>query len=143
MVERAFEGGCHCGALQFTFASGLRPLQWLPVSCPCAFCRAHGVVMVGDPAGRLEFNYVHPEYLRRYRFGLRTADYLICRECGVLVGAVMIAGSGPRAAFNVHALRQEPRTLRKDPATLRYRTESAEDRRRRQSATWTPVVGPV
>ena len=143
MAERAFEGGCHCGSLQFTYSSALRPVQWKPVACGCAFCRAHGAVMVGDPAGRVAFNYVHPEHLRRYRFGLRTSDFLVCRECGVLLGAVMLTGSGARAAINVHALREPPRTLRRDAAKLDVRAESVEDRRRRQSATWTPVTGPV
>jgi hypothetical protein len=49
--------------------------------CQCSFCRGHGACTTADPAGEMQFRFVHPEFLRRYRFALRTADFLTCKEC--------------------------------------------------------------
>lgn len=139
---RAYEGGCHCGALEFTYHTRIGPRSWASRACQCSFCRAHGAVVVSDPAGSAQFRYVQPDRLRRYRFSFRTADYLVCRECGVYIGAVMMTGNGAVAAVNLNALRERPRGLRA-PKLVNYRDESLEQRRARRRGTWTPVFGPV
>jgi hypothetical protein len=88
------------------------------------------------------FRYSQPERLRRYRFGLRTADFLLCKECGTYIGAVMLTGSGAVAVINVNALKETPRTLAAAKA-VNYKSESLEVRRSRRLKTWTPVFGPV
>ena len=142
MAARAFEGSCHCGALEFTFETAVPPKHWEVRACQCTFCRAHGAVCTSDPEARVQFRYVHPEHLRRYRFGLRTADFLVCKECGCYLGAVMMTGSGAVAVINLNVLKQPPRTL-PDPTAVNYRSESLEERRARRRAKWTPVSGPV
>lgn len=139
---RTFEGACHCGALEFTYETSLSPRRWSLRACQCAFCRRHGATVTSDPQGNVHFRYVFSDRLRRYRFGLRTADYLICRECGTYVGAVMMTGAGGVAIVNVNALRERPRGL-PAPKAVNYRTELLEDRRARRRKTWTPVFGPV
>ena len=54
-----------------------------------AFCRAHGARTTSDPNGAMRIRIRDSEKLQRYRFGLKTADFLICRACGVFVGALM------------------------------------------------------
>ena len=142
MAVRAFEGSCHCGALEFTFETAVPPKRWEVRACQCSFCRGHGAVCTSDPKAKIQFRYVHPEHLRRYRFGLRTADFLICKECGCYVGAVMMTGSGAVAVINLNVLKEPPRTL-PDPKTVNYRSESLEERRKRRRKKWTPVSGPV
>ena len=87
---RSYEGACHCGAIEFTYETRLSPQSWALRACQCGFCRAHGALATSDPAGTVRFRYIYPDRLRRYRFGLRTADFLICRECGIYAGAVMM-----------------------------------------------------
>lgn len=139
---RLYEGACHCGALEFGYETRLSPRSWSLRACQCAFCRGHGSVVTSDAAGQVQFRYLHPDRLRRYRFGLRTADFLICRECGTCIGAVMMTGSGAVAAINVNVLRERPRGL-PAPKAVNYRNESLDQRRARRRESWTPVFGPV
>jgi len=44
---------------------------------------------ISDPRGQAEIRVLESKLLQRYRFGLETAEYLICRCCGIYVGAVM------------------------------------------------------
>lgn len=139
---KSFEGVCHCGALEFTYETHLAPKNWPVRACQCTFCRGHGAQMTSDPEGAVRFRYVQPDRLRRYRFALRTADFLVCRECGMYVGAVMMTGAGAVATVNTNLLRERPRGL-SAPRAVNYRNESLEERRSRRREIWTPVYGPV
>jgi len=140
--RRPYEGACHCGALEFTYETALSPRRWPVLACQCGFCRGHGALVTADPQATVHFRYVFPDRLRRYRFALRTADYLICRECGTYIGAVMMTG-GAVAAVNVNTFKERPRGLAPAKALNAYKTESLEERRSRRRAAWTPVFGPV
>ena len=80
------EGRCHCGNLSVTFDTaqdaGRVPLR----ECGCAFCRKHGATSVTDPAGSLEVRIADAALVSRYRFGLGTSDFLVCRRCGGTAG---------------------------------------------------------
>ena len=90
----------------------------------------------------MQFRFVHPEFLRRYRFALRTADFLTCKECGTLVAAVLLSRRGAHSMINVNSLHEIPKRL---PAgkPVKFNGESAEERRARRARSWTPVSGPV
>jgi hypothetical protein len=92
--------------------------------------------------GELQFRFERPEFLRRYRFALRTADFLVCKECGTYVAAVLLSGRGAQGVINLNTLREPPKGLRPGK-TVSYDGESGEVRRARRVLTWTPVVGPV
>ena len=139
---RSFDGGCHCGAIEYTYTTTLPASRWPVRLCQCAFCRGHGVRATADPAGELQFRFERPEFLRRYRFALRTADFLVCKECGVYVGAVLLSGRGAQASINLNTLRAPPKGLSPGKA-VSHDNESGEVRRGRRVQTWTPVVGPV
>jgi hypothetical protein len=47
-------------------------------ACACSFCRGHGARTIAHPRGSLDIRVSVPWYLQRYRFGLCTADFLIC-----------------------------------------------------------------
>ena len=142
-AARVYDGACHCGAIEFSFETTLSPRRWPMLACQCRFCRGHGAVTAADPAGIVRFNYTYPDRLRRYRFALRTADYLVCRECGMYVGAVMMTGNGGVATINTNLLGERPRGLAPAKAETGYRSESLEERRTRRRAQWTQVFGPV
>ena len=135
---RTFEGGCHCGALGFSFDTALAVSAWSVRACSCGFCRAHGALTTSDPSGRLAFRPEPGELLQRYRFGLRTADFLICRRCGVYVGAQIATAQGAFGIINALALRPLPVGL---PAAVEadYGAESGGERIARRAQRWTPL----
>src|SRR3954451_20971824 len=96
----AFLGGCHCGNLQVELQL-TRPAADMAVrSCACSFCRSHGTRTVSDPAGQADLRASDWSLVEQYRFGSQTADYLICRRCGVYIGAVCDTPAGRRAVIN-------------------------------------------
>ena len=134
-----FEGGCHCGALGFSFQTALPVTRWSVRACQCGFCRAHGARTTSDPSGRLAFQVNPGEALRRYRFGLMTADFLVCRHCGVYIGAQIATASGAFGIINTLALMPLPAGL-PDAVAAEYGSESTSDRTARRERRWTPLA---
>jgi len=135
---RRFEGSCHCGAIGFVFETSRDPDQWQIRACQCGFCRRHGARTTSDPAGRVSFEIRDKGSLRLYQFGLRTADFVVCRNCGVYLAAVLTSERGQFATLNVNAL-SEPLQF-EFAAPVSYDEESAEERQSRREQRWTPVV---
>jgi hypothetical protein len=134
-----YSGGCHCGNLAIRFETVL-PLDALPVrSCACSFCTRHGTRCTSDPAGRVEITVRDPERLERYRFGLRTTDYLVCKTCGVYVGAVLDDEAGAVAIVNINCLAVGDHGWQAAKA-MNYDGETEPERRARRLGTWTPAV---
>ncbi len=139
MASRTYQGRCHCGALGFAYTSALPEERWSIRACQCSFCRAHDALSTSDPSGELEFQVDEPEALQRYRFGGRTADFLICRRCGVYIGAQIRSGDRVLGIINLHALPLPPSAF-PAPVAMNYDGESADERRVRREARWTPVT---
>lgn len=133
-----FNGSCHCGAIGFTLRTRVEPANWSIRACQCSFCRAHDALSTSDPAGEISFATSNPDRLQKYRFGLRTADFLLCRECGVYIGAVIETDGRAFGIVNVHALDETPDDLAAT-APISYDTEDAGGRVSRREERWTPV----
>jgi hypothetical protein len=135
---REFQGSCHCGALAFSFETALPVARWSVRACQCGFCRAHGALTTSDPAGRLAFHIERGETLLRYRFGLKTADFLVCRRCGVYLGAQIETPGGAFGIVNVRAVSPFPPEL-PGATPADYDTESRSARVDRREKRWTPL----
>jgi hypothetical protein len=132
-------GACHCGNLELTFETERRLGELTVRACGCSFCRCHGVRTVSDPRGRIEFVVHDPSQLSRYRFDLGTAEFLVCRICGVYVGAVMAEAGFAYAIANVNAL-ATPEVFGAAAVPVSYEGESAAERQARRRARWTPAA---
>lgn len=133
-----YTGQCHCGKVKASFETQ-KTLQELGVrTCQCVFCRRHGAVNISDPEGQITIDAA-PEDLNRYRFALQTADFLICRHCGVYAGAVMGEGAKICATINMNGLRMEE-FFGIDEAAVDYGAETTQDRIARRYAKWTPTT---
>jgi hypothetical protein len=138
MARHQIEGGCHCGNVRYTFdasqgvaALGLR-------ACQCTFCRAHGARTTSDPNGAMRITIRDQEKLQRYRFGLKTADFLICRACGVFVGALMTTNG--KSFFTVNANTFKPPPAHDIIAVAKdFSAEETGGRTTRRAHMWTPV----
>jgi len=139
MSEATYEGSCHCGVLSFCYTTAKSPDDWSVRACQCRFCRMHDALSTSDPQGTLEFTGNDPSTLQRYRFALMTADFLICRQCGVYLGAVIDTQDGRFGIINTHALRSIPSNVA-DVGAISYDAEDAAGRISRREERWTPVT---
>lgn len=131
-----YEGGCHCGAIRVQFAPSVAP-EGLPLRmCACSFCRRHGATTATDRDGRLHITLVKVEEAVRYRFGARTADFLLCGTCGVYVAAVMSTEAGAVSTLNVNVLDQHE-LFTAEPEHVVYEGETPHARRLRRAERWT------
>jgi len=133
------EGGCHCGNVSFVFEI-TKPLEELGLrACQCSFCRAHNARTTSDPDGAFRLRVRDEGKLSRYRFGLKTADFLICKECGVFAGALMTVDGKSWITVNANAFKPPP-PAGFAPAPHDFGREDTAGRIARRMAKWTPVV---
>jgi hypothetical protein len=100
---RRIEGACYCGNIRFAFELP-EPEGAIPVrACGCSFCRKHGAVYSSHPAGRLAARYIDAALVEHYRFGTETADFHICRTCGVVPFVTSSIGGEVFAVVNVNS----------------------------------------
>ena len=137
-----YEGGCHCGNLRIAFETSLNPAEIELRACQCTFCRKHGSLAVTDPAGRLTIRVEHEQNVGHYVFGLRTAEYLICKACGVYVAALTIGESEPCGIAIVNCL-DDRRQFTSAPIAVDYDAESRDQRAERRRRRWTPVTAAL
>lgn len=79
--------------------------------------------------------------LVRYAFALRTAEFLLCRHCGVYLAAVLSSARGRFATINLNALARTPPDL-PPGEPVSYDAETREERIARRERRWTPVPDP-
>jgi len=130
-------GGCHCGNIKIIFESQIDPRQIKVRACQCSFCRKHGTRAVSDPEGLLTIQIADQDQLGRYIFAYRTAEYLVCRTCGVYVAAVTVGTDEPRAIAQLNAIAEDENFG--IAVAVDYSHESRTDRVQRRSEVWMPV----
>ena len=85
----------------------------------------------------MAFTVTDARWLQRYRFGRKTADFLICARCGVYVGARFDSDKGRYGILNVRVL---PSASWAVAQPMDYEGEALESRSSRREARWTPVA---
>jgi hypothetical protein len=129
-----YRGACHCGVVSAEYETDA-PVRLRADGC--GFCAARGVKSASDPDGRLELSA--SKKLNRYRFGHKTADFLICPDCGAYVATFMDSQRGPIGVINVVGLNISE--LKNLPVTLTsLEGESQTERMARRISRWTPMT---
>lgn len=128
-------GACHCGNLSFELVTELALTDIRARACDCRFCRIHAAKNWSDSEGSVTIYIADEQYLQRYRFGLRTADFFICRVCGSYLGAVLSDDDGSWSTVNLRLS-----TLSADNEAASYGTEDAIERVSRRKRVWTPTT---
>lgn len=129
-----YRGACHCGVVSAVYETG-QPVRLRADGC--GFCSSRGVKSASDPEGRLQLTA--SKRLTRYRFGHKTADFLICPDCGTYVATYMEGPRGPIGVINVVGLNISE--LKNLPVTLTsLEGESVEERLARRASRWTPLT---
>ena len=132
-------GHCHCGNIDIAFETGKSAADIQVRACDCGFCRQHGMRAVSDPEGRATIAIRDAGKVSRYRFGLKTADYLVCASCGVYVSAILWDGDAGWAIINLNIL-DDALEFTQEALVVNYDAESEAARRDRRRANWTPVT---
>jgi hypothetical protein len=132
-------GGCHCGNIHVALRLSKPPEQNPVRTCTCSFCRSHDPRMISDPAGLLEISADDWSLVEFYRFGTRTADFVICHRCGVFIASISDLETAPCAVVNVNCL--DDRASFTASATMHeFQGETLEARTSRRAANWMPAV---
>jgi hypothetical protein len=129
-----YRGACHCGAVSAEYETDA-PVRLRQDGC--SFCASRGVKSASDPNGTLRIEAQRA--LMRYRFGHKTADFLICPVCGTYVATFMEGPRGPVGVINVVGLNIPE--LKNEPAEFAsLEGESEEARIARRLSRWTPMA---
>jgi hypothetical protein len=133
-------GGCHCKNIQVAFETDKAPGDFEPRACDCSFCRQHQTRAVSDPEGKLSITVADGEQLSRYRFGLKSIDFLVCRNCGVYVAPFMPDPGDDHAYASLMISALDERDGFPAPVTKNYDDQGKEDRADRRRRVWTPAT---
>ena len=129
-----YRGSCHCGAVGAEYETDATATLRQD---GCGFCSSRGVKSASDPKGRLMLS--SRLRLVRYRFGHKTADFLVCPTCGTYIAAQMTGPHGPVGVLNVVGL--SIAQLKDEPATFAsLEGESVDERIQRRLSRWTPMT---
>jgi hypothetical protein len=133
-----YRGGCHCGILKVIYRTAVEPVHWPLRHDGCSFCRRHGVVGTSDPTGEVAFEIADAAKIRYYRFAQKTAQFMLCGDCGVFVAALTETAAGPRAVINARVL--DGVALNYNAVTdVHFDDETPTQRAERRLRHWTPV----
>lgn len=133
------DGRCHCGNIELTYRSAVPPGETEVRACQCTFCRKHGADAVSDANGAAEIRVRDQDLLERYRFGHGSADFFVCRRCGVFVAAVMVERDRTLAVLVVNTFDDRDQFAR-PPSPMDFGPEDDASRLARRRARWTPTT---
>ena len=97
-------GSCHCENIHFELELSHAPDTYNPRACDCDFCRKHGASYLSDPDGSLTIHVKNERLLGKYRQGSGTAECLVCKNCGVLIGVAYRNEGAIFATINSNAV---------------------------------------
>jgi len=98
----------------------------------------HDALSTSDPQGGLRFLASDANALQRYRFALKTADFLLCHNCGVYIGAIIEIGERHYGIINTRALDDSPADMA-EVGAISYDKEDVAGRVSRREERWTPA----
>jgi hypothetical protein len=128
-------GSCHCRNITFELEWEPDPSEIPARACGCTFCVKHGGVWTSYPAGSLRVAVADPTLVSKYRFGTATADFHVCRNCGVAPLVTSRIEDRTYAVVNVNTFENvDPSLLRRIPTS--FDAESGETRLARRARNW-------
>lgn len=135
-IVEVMRGSCHCGALTFElFGAAAEAIAVR--ACTCEFCRIRRARWTSVPTGRVVLAG-RPDAAIRYRFGTRTADFVLCGRCGVHVAATCEIDGSLYAVLNVDCIAAaRDAALAEQPVS--FDGEAVDDRLARRKRSWTPA----
>ncbi len=132
-------GGCHCRNISFQLDWRPEP-EFIPArACDCSFCVKHGGVWTSCPTGRLQVTLHEPDQVSVYAFETKTADFHVCRNCGVVPVVSCSIDAQLHAVVSVNAFDDVARSLVRQ-ASASFGAEATGDRLARRKRNWIAQV---
>lgn len=94
-------GRCHCGNLRYALAW---PVSSAPTlrACACDYCSRHGALWTSHPDAPVTLSIDDRARVLPYRFGTASADFLVCRRCGILTLTRCFLAGGALTVVNAN-----------------------------------------
>ena len=128
-------GSCHCGNITYSFDWAPDPAAIPARACTCTFCSKHGGVWTAYPDGTLRIRVKDPAQVSRYAFGTETADFHVCKQCGVVPLVTSTIDGRDYAVVNVNTFENvDPALLQRSSSNLDG--ERTDDRLARRKRNW-------
>lgn len=139
MTERTdIRGSCHCRNIDYTL-SWPAEVKEVPVrACDCTFCRKHGGAWTSHPNARLDVR-ITGDGSDVYRFGTGTADFHVCKTCGIVPLASCEIDAVRYAVVNVNTFEHRD-SLSISRSATSFDGEGTADRLARRQRNWIPGV---
>lgn len=133
-------GGCHCKNIEIAYETTVAPEYTRPRACQCSFCRQHQSRAISDPNGSLRITVGNADLLSRYKFSMKSIEFLVCRECGVYVAGFMADPTNDRGYATLMISALDERARFPEPSPTVYDAEDRETRTARRRKVWTPAI---
>jgi hypothetical protein len=137
-LPASIHGRCHCGNLSYA-------LGWPSASAPtlracgCDYCSRHGALWTSHPAAAVTLTILVPELVLPYRFGTASADFLVCRRCGILTLTRCALDDGQRTVVNANTFEDWP-LLECPRIATDFDGEDRQQRLARRQRNWSPLT---
>ena len=139
MAPKVIAGGCHCGNISYRLGWPADEDSVGARACGCTFCQKHGGRWTSHTDASLSVAFSDPGAIQRYRFGTKTADFLICARCGVPPLVVSNIDGVDYAVVNVNTFEQGHGLDIVDSSTD-FDGEDNDARLARRARNWMAVV---
>ena len=137
--KRHLRGSCYCGNIRFVFATDKTDDELPKRECPCGFCIRHGRISTSDPDGELRIAIAAPDNVNRFRFGHRTADFYVCRDCGTIPVVTSEVDGTTIGLVDVRMI-EGFAWSRSETTRHEFEGEDVDDRLARRKTRWTGTV---
>jgi hypothetical protein len=135
MKNQIISGSCHCGTIAYQLETDFK-LEDLPVRiCTCDFCTKSGNRYISDAKAHLVIFWDEPK-VNRYQFGTKTADFIICKQCGTMPFVLSKIDGHYYAVVNINTITEQNQSDQKDFSRLNYDEELIKDRLNRRRKNW-------
>ena len=128
-------GACHCGNIRFV-------LSWpqgepeIPIrKCGCTFCKKHCGSWTSHRNSRLSITIADRSATFNYQVGTRTADFYICKVCGVVPFVLSEIDDRFYAVVNVNSF-EGTNQLKFSSSSTNFDGEDVGSRLERRKRNW-------
>ncbi len=127
-------GGCQCGNVTVEAELSGAFETYNPRVCDCEFCSKHSAAYLSDAQGSLVIAIANESDVSRYRQGSKTAEFIVCKQCGVLVAICHRTSEALFATLNVRALDRKFEFGREQPVSPKQL--ASDEKAKRWRALW-------